>query len=202
MRRLAALVLASLAVQAVAPWSSAVAATTAVQRTGDPEKGKIVLFGCGPTAYAKRTGSGSATRFETTQGTGAVRGRSYTTTHSPIADGSTGTAYRGVAVGVLLGFVEGWLPERCFHLVVPSATVTCASRIWDDAEGTRDSATSVSLGEVVYPAETASPGDNAYVYTHRPGIEGYVARRCLRSGSPVMHRAPGFALPGASPTPH
>ncbi len=203
MRRLALLVLASLALQAaVSSWSPAAAATTAVQRTGDPEKGKIVLFGCGPTQYAKRFGTGSAARFETTPGQGAPRGRSYATTHSPMTDPSTGVAYRGVAVGVFLGFVELWLPERCFHLSVPSATVTCDSMIYDDPEATREAALSVHRGDVVYPAADGASGNTAYVYTARPGTEGYVPRRCLRGPAPYMQAAPGFGLPGASPTPY
>jgi hypothetical protein len=201
MRRFAAVVLASLVAWAVAASAaSATSPTAPPQRLSDPENGKIVLFGCGPTPFMKRVGS--TARFEATSGPGAVRGKSYATFHSPLSDSASGTAYRGVTVGVPLGFVQLWLPERCFHLVVPSATVTCASPVFDDAAAVKQSGYSVAPGELVYPAASRSAGDYDYVYTHRPDVEGFVPHRCLRSGSPNMRALPSFRLPVASPTPH
>ena len=190
MRRIALAVLTSLLVLAATAAASADSPAATQQRATDPERGKIVLFGCGPTPYLKRLGSGSGARYEATAGAGAARGMSYETTRGPQTDSSSGTAYRGVQVGVPLGFVEMWLPERCFHLAVFGATVTCASPVFDDAAGTKESGITVAPGELVYPVTARAVGGYDFVYTHRPGVDGYVPHRCLRSGSPTMHVAP------------
>ncbi len=197
--------------------AAASGATATVIRAADPEKGKVVVFGCPATPYAKLTGSGSSHRFQPEGGPGAMRSQVFETAASPIAEPGTGIAYREVVVPVPLGFTAGWLPERCFHLAVPEAVSSCATPVYNDS-GSNDgyvmlseSGFTVARGEVVYPPRLlGTTGDYDLVNTHRPGVTGLVPHRCL-SLAGTSARLPASAgtttiryriLPGAAPKPH
>ena len=196
--------------------AAASGATPTTIRAADPEKGKVVVFGCPATPYAKLTGSGSAHRFQPSTGPGAVRSQVFETAASPVTEPGTGTAYREVVVPVVLGFSSGWLPERCFHLAVPEAVVTCVTPVYTD-NGTADdgfvmlaeSGFTVARGEIVYPPRLlGATGDYDLVNTHRPGVTGLVPHRCLTLAgtsariptgtTPVKYRV----VPAAAAKPH
>jgi hypothetical protein len=193
MRRLAVAILASFALSSACAQAAPPGATI---RAMDPEKGKIVVFGCQPTEFVKRTGTGASARFEPARLGTAVRSQVFETIASPVTDSSTGTAYREVVVPIVLGLREGWLPERCFHLVVPQATVTCASPVFQDSgsngnEQLTESGYTVRPGEIVYPTgSVSSQGDYVHLNVHRPSVDGFVPRRCLKQGSPERARIP------------
>jgi hypothetical protein len=186
MRRFAVVLLAAF-IALIAP--AAAATSPSAMRAADPEKGKTVVFGCDATPFADRVGGGGATRFRPRSGASAVRSQTFETMASPVTEPTTGTAFREVVVPVVLGFGSGWLPESCFHQPVLEATVTCASPIYtvlSERDGFQNAAASgytVRPGEIVYPTETlGADADYDHVYTHRPGVDGLVPRRCLDEG--------------------
>jgi hypothetical protein len=189
MRRLTAALLTWFALS-VGP---AAAATSPATAQGNSENGKIVVFGCPSTVYATRSGSGAATHFAPGNLGSAARSQVFITGPTPLsADPSTATVYRGVLVTQGYSVRAGWLPERCFHLPVFAATVTCDSPMFVDNgspgnEVLIPSENSVHTGDVVYPTGALSANrDHEWANARWPGHVGFVPRRCLAEGHSAL----------------